>query len=87
MESHIAHPFAVRSVHLIVNKFYHRSVERTGPHEEWVALPFVYALLPDKNTKLNREVLQVVREAVDRFRLVPCTPTEIITDFGLVINA
>jgi len=62
--------------------------KRAGPYDEWVALPLVYALLSGKKTELYREVLQVVKDAVDRFRVDACTPVKIMTDFELaIINA
>lgn len=61
---------------------------RTGKPDEQVAVPLVYALLSGKSEDLYAEVMEVVRDAVLRFRVHPCTPTKIMTDFETaIINA
>jgi hypothetical protein len=61
---------------------------RTGKPEEQVAVPLVYALLSGKTQAMYTEVLEVVRDAVAKFRVAPCTPTKIMSDFEVaIINA
>lgn len=61
---------------------------RTGHPDEVVAIPSVYAFLSGKKTALYKEVLEVVRDAVNRYNIDPCLPTKIMTDFEVaIINA
>ncbi len=43
-------------------------------------VPLVHAFLSGKKTELYKEVLEVVKEAVERFHTVPCVPTKIMSD-------
>lgn len=55
---------------------------------EGVPIPLVYALLSGKSTDMYAEVLRVVRNAVEDFRIDPCVPLKIMSDFELgIINA
>lgn len=61
---------------------------RAGHPEEVVAMPLVYAFLSGKKMELYKEVLEVVRDTVNRFNINPCVPTKIMSDFELaIINA
>ena len=60
--------------------------KRTGKPEEVVAIPLVYALLSSKETDQYQRVLEVVKEAVQRYRIQPCAPSKIMTDFELGIH-
>lgn len=52
-----------------------------------IALPFVYAFITSKETEDYKEVLQSVKDAMDKHRL-NFSPTKIMTDFELaIINA
>lgn len=53
--------------------------------EENVAIPLVYCLLSGKDQSLYEEALQAVHRAVHQFRVAPCAPIKIMTDFELAI--
>jgi len=59
--------------------------ERTGHLEEVGAVPFAYAFLSGKKTELYKDVLEVVKDAVQLFHTAPCAPIKIISDFELAI--
>ncbi len=62
--------------------------ELTGHSEEVVAAPLVHTFLSGKKTELYKELLEVVKDAVERFHIAPCAPTKIMSDFELeIINA
>ncbi len=53
-----------------------------------VVVPLVYSFLSGKKIELYKEVLEVVKDAVERFHTAPCAPTKIMSDFELaIINA
>lgn len=49
-------------------------------------LPFVYALLEGKHEAEYAEVLQVVKDAVARYRINACVPLKMMTDFEKAIH-
>ena len=55
---------------------------------EGVPVPYVYALLSHKTQAQYRVVLEVVKAAVEDFRVQQCVPTKIMSDFELgILNA
>ena len=53
-----------------------------------IPVPLVYAFLLGKQQERYEEVLQFVKDAVGRYRIAPCAPQKIMTDFELgIINA
>lgn len=67
-------------------------VVRSGPDAEdpdtAVALPLVYALLPDKAQEHYVTVLEKVKDIAARFRIRATLPTKIMSDFEMaIINA
>ncbi len=64
--------------------------KRTTPNGlgEETPVPLVYALLEGKHEEEYVRALQVVRDAVNRFRIQPCTPLKIMSDFEkAILNA
>jgi len=62
--------------------------KRAGMHDEFVAIPLVYALLSGKKTRAYAQVLKAVKTAVQQYNSDSCAPTKILSDFGLaIINA
>lgn len=58
-----------------------------GTGEE-TPVPLVYALLEGKHEEEYSRVLEVVRDAVQRYRINPCTPMKIMSDFEkAILNA
>ncbi len=63
-------------------------MEHTYHSKEVVVIPLVYAILLGKKTELYKEVLEVVKDAVEQFHLASFAPTKIMSDFELaIINA
>jgi len=54
--------------------------------EEAVAIPLVYCLLSGKQKALYIEALEAVDRAVQQYRIDPCTPTKIMSDFEIAIT-
>ncbi len=45
----------------------------------------MYAFPSGKKTELYKEVLEVVKDAVEIFNIAPCAPSKIMSDFELAI--
>ncbi len=59
--------------------------EHTGHSAEVVVVSLMCAYLSGKKTELYKEVLEVVKDVVERLHIATCAPTKIMSDFELVI--